>query len=121
MGTTGGMPRPPPLSGSGTARRVLPPSNGSLSGSTNGPRAEGSSISSSGKPPISAAQVVILAREEMRKAVEENQSKAGETSLSTGVTVDLSHKQILRFPDEVVDIIKHELERYLLLLCPTAG
>ena len=28
-----------------------------------------------------------------------------------GVTVDLGHKNIIRLPDEVVDIIKDEIER----------
>jgi hypothetical protein len=67
--------------------------------------------------PISASQVVALARDAMKNALEENQSKAGETSgmsneLKPGVTIDLSHKNIQRFPEEVIDIIKTELERY---------
>jgi len=77
------------------------------------------SFPSSAMPPITTSQVIALARDEMKKAVEENQTKAAEANgISTGVTVDLSHKQILRFPEEVVDIIKHELERYC-LSCPT--
>lgn len=67
--------------------------------------------------PISAAQVVQLAKEAMKNALEENQTKAAEASgvsneLKPGVTIDLSHKNIQKFPDEVVDIIKTELERY---------
>jgi hypothetical protein len=67
--------------------------------------------------------VVALAREAMKNALDENQTKAAEASgvsneLKPGVTIDLSHKQIQRFPEEVVDIIKNELERYL-LACPT--
>jgi Leucine-rich repeat (LRR) protein len=54
----------------------------------------------------------------MKNALEENQKKAAEasgvsTELKPGVTIDLSHKQIQKFPEEVVDIIKNELERYL--------
>ncbi|CAL3967514.1 unnamed protein product [Diplocarpon coronariae] len=69
--------------------------------------------------PISAGQVVALAQEAMKNAIEENHTKAAETSgvsneLKPGVTIDLSHKQIHRFPEEVVDIIKHELERLAL-------
>ena len=69
--------------------------------------------------PISAGQVVALAREAMKVALEENQTKAAEASgvsneLKPGVTIDLSHKQIQKFPEEVVDIIKNELERYVL-------
>jgi hypothetical protein len=52
----------------------------------------------------------------MDTALEDNRRKAVDTAavsneLRPGVTIDLSHKQIQRFPDEVVDIIKNELER----------
>jgi hypothetical protein len=69
--------------------------------------------------PIPAGQVVVLAREAMRAALEENQTKtvdANGMELRTGVTIDLSHKRIQTFPDEVVDIIKTELERYVVVL-----
>ena len=99
-----GIQRPPPLN---TARRIPnttirhEPSNSALSAQTG----------------ISASEVVALAREAMRNALEENQTKAAETSgvsneLKPGVTIDLSHKNIQKFPEEVVDIIKNELERY---------
>lgn len=78
-----------------------------------------SNSSLSSQVPISAAQFVTLAREAMKNALEENQTKAAEAKsvsdeLKPGVTIDLSHKQIQRFPDEVVDIIKNELERYII-------
>lgn len=68
--------------------------------------------------PIAASQVVVLAKEAMKKAVEENESQAGEASvvsseLKAGVTVNLSHKNIQKLPEEVVDIIKDQLERYV--------
>ncbi|KAL3427653.1 cell morphogenesis protein [Phlyctema vagabunda] len=55
----------------------------------------------------------------MKNALEENQNKAAEasgvsTDLKPGVTIDLSHKNIQKFPEEVVDIIKNELERLAL-------
>jgi len=92
---------------SNTARRApnpaihLVPSNTSLSSQT----------------PITASQVIDLAKEAMKNALEENETKAAEASgvsngLKPGVTIDLSHKNIQNFPDEVVDIIKTELERY---------
>jgi hypothetical protein len=92
---------------SNTARRApnstlhLVPSNTSLSSQT----------------PITASQVIDLAKEAMKNALEENETKAAEASgvsngLKPGVTIDLSHKNIQNFPDEVVDIIKNELERY---------
>jgi hypothetical protein len=107
-----GFPRPPPLN---TVRR-LP------NATTVRHAASNSSLSS--QIPISAAQVVALAREAMKNALDENQTKAAEASgvsneLKPGVTIDLSHKQIQRFPEEVVDIIKNELERYP-LACPTS-
>ena len=67
--------------------------------------------------PILASQVIDLAKEAMKNALMENETKAAEASgvsneLKPGVTIDLSHKNIQNFPDEVVDIIKNELERY---------
>ena len=72
-------------------------------------------------PTPAAGQVVQLARDAMKSALEENRTKAAEASgvsneLKQGITIDLSHKQIKVFPDEVVDIIKNELERYC--VCP---
>jgi hypothetical protein len=92
---------------SNTARRApnptvhLVPSNSSLSAPVT----------------ITASQVLDLAKEAMKNALEENKTKAAEASgvsneLKPGVTIDLSHKNIQDFPDEVVDIIKNELERY---------
>lgn len=64
---------------------------------------------------MSPAQVINLAREAMRSALE-NESQAAEanaagTGLKTGVTIDLSRKNIHKLPEEVVDIVKNELER----------
>lgn len=99
-----GAPRPAPLS-TNTMRRVPPTV-----------RHVASNSSLTTQIPISAGQVVALAQEAMKNALDENQTKAAEASgvsneLKPGVTIDLSHKQIQKFPDEVVDIIKNELER----------
>lgn len=64
---------------------------------------------------MSAAQVISLAREAMQNAIE-TESQAADpgavgTGLRTGVTIDLSRKGIQKLPDEVVDIVKGELER----------
>lgn len=104
------IPRQPP---SNTIRRIP----------QNAIRHAASSSSLSTSPPISAGQVVALAKEAMKAALYENETKAAEASgvsneLKPGITIDLSHKQIQRIPDEVVDIIKHELERYY-QPCPT--
>lgn len=67
---------------------------------------------------MSASQVIGLAREAMRNALDENEGHAAEASavsadLKPGVTIDLSRKNIQKLPDEVVDIIKNELERFV--------
>ncbi|KAF7858451.1 hypothetical protein EAF04_009052 [Stromatinia cepivora] len=107
-----GLPGP----GSGSGPR---PQN--LSASRRGPmvRHAQSNSSLSSKLPLSQGQVIALAREYMNKALEENIVKATESSavsneLKPGVTIDLSHKHIQRFPEEVVEIIKVELERLAL-------
>ncbi|TVY71205.1 Leucine-rich repeat-containing protein sog2 [Lachnellula suecica] len=99
-----GVSRPPPLN---TVRRFP----------TNTVRHATSSSSMSSQNPIPASQVIQLAQDAMKAALEENQTKAAEASgvsneLKPGVTIDLSHKQIKAFPEEVVDIIKNELERF---------
>ena len=63
-------------------------------------------------PPMPPNQVVSIVEEAMRSALEQHRSQAGEVSdLVTGVTVNLSRKNIQKLPDEVVDVIKNELER----------
>lgn len=105
---------PGPVAGSG-------PRPQNLSASRRGPmgRHAQSNSALSSKLPLSQGQVIALAREYMNKALEENIVKATESSavsneLKPGVTIDLSHKRIQRFPEEVVDIIKVELERLAL-------
>lgn len=70
----------------------------------------------SASPPMSSGQVIHLAREAMKEALQDNESQAAEASgvsneLKPGVTIDLSRLNIQSLPDEVVDIIKNELER----------
>jgi hypothetical protein len=67
--------------------------------------------------PPSSGQVIAMARQAMQVALHENQTQAAEASgvsneLRPGLTIDLSRKNIQKLPDEVVDIIKNELERY---------
>ena len=87
-------PPPPPIPG---LRSV--PSNSSLSAAS----------------VMSSSQIINLAREAMRNALQtENQAaeaSAVGTGLKTGVTIDLSRKNITKLPEEVVDIVKGELER----------
>lgn len=73
----------------------------------------------SASSPMSSAQVIAHAREAMTAALQDNESQAAEASgvsneLKPGVTIDLSRLNIQYLPDEVVDIIKNELERLAL-------
>ncbi|KAL2880466.1 RAM signaling network component [Colletotrichum sp. CLE4] len=102
----GNIPPPPPL----------PPMPKDLRNLSNGATLSASS-------PMTSAQVIALARDAMQSALHENESQAAEASavsneLKPGVTIDLSRKGIQKLPDEVVDIIKNELEReFPLPLC----
>ncbi|KAF8855096.1 hypothetical protein BDZ45DRAFT_596161 [Acephala macrosclerotiorum] len=96
-----GMPRAAPLN---TARRI-----------PNAVRHAQSSSSLSKQKSLSAAEVIALAREAMKVAVDEHAEVVKAEGLNVpGVTIDLSHKLIQIFPEEVVDIIKNELERFAL-------
>lgn len=102
-----------PMADLANSRPLLPTSYNTMI------RRAGPAPSSQSTGPRTEAQVMLLVRESMKAALDENKSKAEEASgvsndLKPGVTIDLSHKQIQTFPDEVVDVIKHELERY----CP---
>ncbi|KAF2968459.1 hypothetical protein GQX73_g5099 [Xylaria multiplex] len=73
----------------------------------------------SASAPMSSTQVISLAREAMKNALQDNESQAAEASdvsneLKPGVTIDLSRLNIQYLPDEVVDVIKNELERLAL-------
>ncbi|TGJ84236.1 hypothetical protein E0Z10_g4541 [Xylaria hypoxylon] len=81
------------------------------------PAVFGATLSASA--PMSSPQVINLAREAMRNALQDNESQAAEasgvsTELKPGITIDLSRLNIQYLPDEVVDVIKNELERLAL-------
>ncbi|KYK61214.1 RAM signaling pathway, SOG2 [Drechmeria coniospora] len=75
---------------------------------------------SSASHSIAPSQVIALAREAMQHAIENEKGQAAEVGavgtpgLRSGVTIDLSRKNIQRLPEEVVDIVKEELERLAL-------
>ncbi|PHH85573.1 hypothetical protein CDD83_235 [Cordyceps sp. RAO-2017] len=65
------------------------------------------------------SQVIALAREAMQTALESEKNQAADAGavgpgLRSGVTIDLSRKNIQKLPEEVVDIVKNELERLAL-------
>lgn len=68
--------------------------------------------------PASPARVISLFTEAIQNALRENEAQAqrgnGGTAgseLKPGVTIDLSREGIRELPEEVVDVIKNELER----------
>jgi len=71
--------------------------------------------------------VVALVREAIdnsredvqRRAVDSTTPPSGDVQPPTGITIDLGHRNIQRLPDEVIDIIKDEIERYA-IPCPLA-
>ncbi|KAI2775833.1 RAM signaling pathway protein-domain-containing protein [Daldinia loculata] len=108
-----GMRRGPPT----TALPLPPPPPIPDQFNTSASSSSGSMLSTSA--PLSAGQVIALAREAMNSALQENETQAAEasgvsTELKPGVTIDLSRRNIQALPDEVVDIIKNELERLAL-------
>ncbi|KAF7545740.1 hypothetical protein G7046_g9490 [Stylonectria norvegica] len=116
--------QPPPITGMpdnpSSRRRPIPNSAATSNGPPPPPpipnlRSIPSSSSLSTASAMSAAQVINLAREAMRNALE-NENQAAEagavrSGLKPGVTIDLSRKGIQKLPEEVVDIVKNELER----------
>lgn len=109
------------LDASAQARRPLPfpaalPNGHSLPPSAPGLRNISSSSILQASTCTTSSQAIALAREAMRHALENEQSQAAEAGavragLRSGITVDLSRKNIQTLPEEVVDIVKDELER----------
>src|SRR5215469_2995075 len=69
-------------------------------------------------------EVIDFAREAIEASREESR-RGRDGVLSTelqqpGVTVDLGHRNIVRLPDEVIDIIKQEIERCVKFFFPVA-
>jgi hypothetical protein len=72
------------------------------------------------------AQVVNLARAAFEHSLADIHRTAAETprelqQQQPGITIDLGHKNITRLPDEVIDVISAEIERYthLAMLAPS--
>jgi hypothetical protein len=71
--------------------------------------------------PISDDEVVALAKAAFEHSRQDiNHRAAAETprelqqqqQQQPGITIDLGHKNIARLPDEVIDVIRDEIERY---------
>ncbi|CAK7263795.1 RAM signaling network component [Sporothrix epigloea] len=68
---------------------------------------------------LSAGEVIALAREAMKDALQHADQQAGDdgdidNELKPGLTIDLSYKNIQKLPEEVVDIVMNKLERLAL-------
>ncbi|KAJ4357959.1 RAM signaling network component [Didymosphaeria variabile] len=72
--------------------------------------------------PISDDEVVALAKAAFEQSRDDINHRAAETpnaarelqSQQPGITIDLGHKSIARLPDEVIDVIRAEIERLAL-------
>lgn len=71
-------------------------------------------------PPISDDEVVALAKAafeqsradiNQRALVESSNVPPRDLQQQPGITIDLGHKNIARLPDEVIDVIRAEIER----------
>jgi hypothetical protein len=80
--------------------------------------------------PISDEEVVALAKaafsqshEDITQRAQADNNPNGPRELQQqqpGITIDLGHKSIARLPDEVIDVIRVEIERCVQLCrCPT--
>lgn len=79
-------------------------------------RAASSNATLSAYNATTPSQVIALAHEAMQTALESEKNQAADAGavgpgLRSGVTIDLSRKNIQKLPEEVVDIVKNELER----------
>jgi hypothetical protein len=66
--------------------------------------------------PISDDEVVALARQillQSREDIDQRTEQAPRElqQQQPGITIDLGHKNIVRLPDEVIDVIRAEIER----------
>ena len=78
---------------------------------------------SNDQAPISDEEVVALAKAafvQSREDISHRDPGAREQlqQQQPGITIDLGHKGIARLPDEVIDVIRVEIERCALLLFP---
>jgi hypothetical protein len=76
-------------------------------------------MSNDAPTPISDDEVVALTKAAFEHSRQDiNHRAAAETprelqQQQPGITIDLGHKNIARLPDEVIDVIRAEIERYM--------
>lgn len=106
---------PPPLSHN---ESVSHEEEGSRPGTAMGDAPGSSSRSTSGSKILSHEDTIELARHAVESGIQDTKrSLAGSEAVTDVVkpklTIDLGHSHISRIPDQVVDIIKDEVERYV--------
>ena len=69
--------------------------------------------------PVSDADVVALAKAAIEQSRDDINQRAVDAQAppqlqqqQPGITIDLGHKNIAHLPDEVIDVIRAEIERY---------
>jgi len=85
---------------------------------TAGPGPTGTSAPATGTatgPPLTPGQVVALVRDARKKALADDDSRAPADAdgIKPGITIDLIGKNIPALPDEVVDILRNGVERWV--------
>ena len=73
--------------------------------------------------PISDDEVVALTKAAFEHSRQDITQRAAaeaprELQQQPGITIDLGHKNIARLPDEVIDVIRTEIERYMRYTTP---
>jgi hypothetical protein len=73
-------------------------------------------MSNDSPPPVSDEEVVALAQQILRQSRDDIDQRAEQAprelqQQQPGITIDLGHKNITRLPDEVIDVIRAEIER----------
>lgn len=73
-------------------------------------------MSNDAPKPISDDEVVALAQQILRQSRVDIDQRAEQTPREVqqqqpGITIDLGHKNIVRLPDEVINVIRAEIER----------
>jgi hypothetical protein len=64
--------------------------------------------------PISDEEVLTLTKAAFQQSRQDNRTQQPGITIAPGITIDLGHKNIARLPDEVIDVIRAEIERLAL-------
>lgn len=112
---------PPPLSYNDGSPRTE--GEDSRPGTAMGDNSSGNGRQGSGPKLLTQEETIDLARRAVESGIlDTKRSLAGSEAVTDVVkpklTIDLGHSRIIRIPEPVVDIIKDEVERYVVILEP---